>query len=98
MHKLLNLALCCTFHISIKETHHQLGLRKIASFYNLQKVGHAVEKGKMRLQCSTCLERMSPEEDLGSTPCGHVFHMVCVLQWFENKKNCPQVIWYIAKG
>jgi len=44
----------------------------------------------MRLQCSTCLERMSPEEDLGSTPCGHVFHMVCVLQWFENKKNCPQ--------
>jgi len=24
------------------------------------------------------------------TPCGHVFHMQCVLQWFESKKNCPQ--------
>ena len=46
----------------------------------------------MKLQCSTCLERMCPEEDLGCTPCGHVFHMACVLQWFENKKNCPQVI------
>ena len=25
-----------------------------------------------------------------STPCGHVFHLHCVIQWFENKKNCPQ--------
>ena len=24
------------------------------------------------------------------TPCGHVFHLACVVQWFENKKNCPQ--------
>ena len=24
------------------------------------------------------------------TPCGHVFHLHCVIQWFENKKNCPQ--------
>jgi len=52
----------------------------------------------MRLQCSTCLERMSPEEDLGSTPCGHVFHMVCVLQWFENKKNCPQCRTPVREG
>jgi len=52
----------------------------------------------MRLQCSTCLERMCPEEDLGCTPCGHVFHMVCVLQWFENKKNCPQCRTAVKNG
>jgi len=44
----------------------------------------------MRVQCSTCLELITPGDDLTSTPCGHVFHMACVVQWFENKKNCPQ--------
>ena len=44
----------------------------------------------MRVQCSTCLELLTPGDDLTSTPCGHVFHMTCVVQWFENKKNCPQ--------
>ena len=45
----------------------------------------------MRVQCSTCLELLTPSDDLTCTPCGHVFHMACVIQWFENKKNCPQV-------
>ena len=31
-----------------------------------------------------------PGDDLTSTPCGHVFHLHCVIQWFESKKNCPQ--------
>jgi len=44
----------------------------------------------MRVQCSTCLELLSPGDDLTCTPCGHVFHLACVVQWFENKKNCPQ--------
>jgi len=44
----------------------------------------------MRVQCSTCLELLAPGDDLTCTPCGHVFHMACVLQWFETKKNCPQ--------
>jgi len=44
----------------------------------------------MRVQCSTCLELLTPGDDLTSTPCGHVFHMACVIQWFETKKNCPQ--------
>ena len=44
----------------------------------------------MRVQCSTCLELLTPGDDLTCTPCGHVFHMACVVQWFETKKNCPQ--------
>jgi len=44
----------------------------------------------MRVQCSTCLELLTPGDDLTCTPCGHVFHNHCVLQWFETKKNCPQ--------
>jgi len=44
----------------------------------------------MRVQCSTCLELLTPDDDLTCTPCGHVFHLACVVQWFETKKNCPQ--------
>eukprot|EP00088_Acartia_fossae_P027443 TRINITY_DN28203_c0_g1_i1.p1 TRINITY_DN28203_c0_g1~~TRINITY_DN28203_c0_g1_i1.p1 ORF type:complete len:415 (-),score=45.67 TRINITY_DN28203_c0_g1_i1:42-1286(-) len=44
----------------------------------------------MRVNCSTCLELLTPGDNLVCTPCGHVFHMQCVLQWFESKKNCPQ--------
>jgi len=52
----------------------------------------------MRLQCSTCLDQMSPEEDLGCTPCGHVFHLVCILRWLEHKKNCPQCRSAVEEG
>jgi len=44
----------------------------------------------MRVNCSTCLELLTPADSLVCTPCGHVFHVQCVLQWFESKKNCPQ--------
>jgi len=44
----------------------------------------------MRVNCSTCLELLTPSDSLVCTPCGHVFHLQCVLQWFESKKNCPQ--------
>eukprot|EP00092_Neocalanus_flemingeri_P026890 GFUD01029146.1.p1 GENE.GFUD01029146.1~~GFUD01029146.1.p1 ORF type:complete len:335 (+),score=108.53 GFUD01029146.1:75-1079(+) len=43
----------------------------------------------MLVECSNCLEVLNPGDDLTSTPCGHVFHMACVVQWFTIKKNCP---------
>jgi len=52
----------------------------------------------MRLQCSTCLDQISPEEDLSSTPCGHVFHLVCILRWLKHKKNCPQCRSAVEEG
>ena len=46
---------------------------------------------RMNVNCSTCLELLSASDDLFSTPCGHVFHSHCILQWFETgKSNCPQ--------
>ena len=42
------------------------------------------------INCSTCLELISPSDDLSSTPCGHLFHTACILQWFESKLSCPQ--------
>ena len=38
------------------------------------------ECDSMRVQCSTCLELLTPGDDLTCTPCGHVFHLACVVQ------------------
>lgn len=45
----------------------------------------------MNVNCSTCLELLSPSDDISSAPCGHVFHSPCILQWIETgKSSCPQ--------
>ena len=50
----------------------------------------------MRVQCPTCLEEFTPEDDLQCPPCGHVFHRHCVQEWFDCKRagghrpDCPQ--------
>ena len=50
----------------------------------------------MRLQCPTCLELFTPEDDLQCPPCGHVFHRHCIHEWFNCKRasgdreDCPQ--------
>jgi TRAF-interacting protein len=45
----------------------------------------------MNVNCSTCLELLTPSADLSSAPCGHIFHSLCIIQWFETgKSSCPQ--------
>ena len=45
----------------------------------------------MNVNCSTCLELLSPSDDLSSAPCGHIFHSPCIIQWIETgKSSCPQ--------
>ena len=45
----------------------------------------------MNVNCSTCLELLTPSDELSSVPCGHIFHTTCILQWLETgKNNCPQ--------
>nr|XP_031842126.1 E3 ubiquitin-protein ligase TRAIP-like isoform X2 [Nomia melanderi] len=33
---------------------------------------------------------LTPSDDVFYTPCGHIFHFVCVTQWLERSKSCPQ--------
>ncbi|XP_059087083.1 E3 ubiquitin-protein ligase TRAIP-like [Tigriopus californicus] len=45
----------------------------------------------MHVNCSTCLELLTPSQELSSAPCGHVFHANCILKWLETgKSSCPQ--------
>ena len=38
----------------------------------------------MNFACSTCLESLSPKNDISTTPCGHVFHTSCIEKLFFN--------------
>lgn len=44
----------------------------------------------MRCGCVICGDLFAATEDITATPCGHTFHSVCLLQWLERSKTCPQ--------
>ena len=43
--------------------------------------------GVMSETCTICSEGLSA--DLCATPCGHVFHHPCIVQWMRQKPECP---------
>ncbi|XP_052873748.1 E3 ubiquitin-protein ligase TRAIP [Anopheles cruzii] len=44
----------------------------------------------MNLLCAICSDLFVPSDDVHSTTCGHMFHYVCLLQWLQRSKTCPQ--------
>uniref|UniRef100_A0A182PMV1 RING-type domain-containing protein n=1 Tax=Anopheles epiroticus TaxID=199890 RepID=A0A182PMV1_9DIPT len=44
----------------------------------------------MNLACPICSDLFVPSAEVDITPCGHMFHHVCLLQWLERSKTCPQ--------
>ncbi|KAG8344388.1 Zinc finger C3HC4 type (RING finger) RING like zinc finger RING type zinc finger Ring finger domain [Trypanosoma vivax] len=39
--------------------------------------------------CSICQETFAPATDVYHLPCGHVFDVRCMEQWFEQTRTCP---------
>lgn len=44
----------------------------------------------MNIVCVICSELLIPSDDVFHTPCGHIFHFVCLTQWLERSRSCPQ--------
>ena len=44
----------------------------------------------MNFACSTCWESLTPKSDVSTTPCGHVFHTICIKKWLQSDQNCSQ--------
>ncbi|KAI0989953.1 hypothetical protein GJ496_005933 [Pomphorhynchus laevis] len=42
--------------------------------------------------CIVCQEGLNPKLSITASPCGHVFHTICVNRWFESagRRTCPQ--------
>ena len=49
--------------------------------------------------CVICFDNLN--DDQISLPCGHRFHSVCILKWFEQQMCCPtckmKIQWSIIK-
>ncbi|XP_012135512.2 TRAF interacting protein no poles [Megachile rotundata] len=44
----------------------------------------------MNIVCVICSDLLIPSDDVFHTPCGHIFHFVCLTQWLERSRSCPQ--------
>jgi len=38
--------------------------------------------------CAICLEEFTPQSDVRVLPCGHIYHEVCIDQWFLRNQSC----------
>ncbi|CAH0386889.1 unnamed protein product [Bemisia tabaci] len=46
----------------------------------------------MLISCTICSDLFTgnDSESICCTPCGHMFHYICLMNWFERVKSCPQ--------
>ncbi|XP_068206987.1 E3 ubiquitin-protein ligase TRAIP-like isoform X2 [Palaemon carinicauda] len=44
----------------------------------------------MRISCVICGDLCLSSDEVSATPCGHTFHSLCIIQWIERSKSCPQ--------
>ncbi|XP_057263647.1 E3 ubiquitin-protein ligase TRAIP isoform X1 [Pezoporus wallicus] len=46
----------------------------------------------IRAHCTICSDFFDNERDVAAAPCGHTFHYVCLIQWFDTapSRTCPQ--------
>lgn len=44
----------------------------------------------MNTNCIICSDLFTPIAEIFTTPCGHLFHYHCLIQWLERSHTCPQ--------
>ncbi|CRK96435.1 CLUMA_CG009851, isoform A [Clunio marinus] len=44
----------------------------------------------MNINCVICSDLFVSSDNIFTTPCGHIFHYTCLIQWLERSKSCPQ--------
>ena len=60
-------------------------------FPYLPQLHFKIQIGKMNSKCSICLELLSTKDnEVKSTPCGHLFHSHCLEKAIQTNGNCPQ--------
>mmetsp|Transcript_36517 Transcript_36517/g.26591 ORF Transcript_36517/g.26591 Transcript_36517/m.26591 type:complete len:91 (+) Transcript_36517:2068-2340(+) len=40
-------------------------------------------------ECLVCLEQFKSDDKVLRLPCGHIFHVDCILPWLKVRNTCP---------
>ena len=56
---------------------------------NLPKIKIGDENKLEHDRCVICLDDFKKDDEVIKTPCLHVFHSKCIIEWFNNKNTCP---------
>ena len=40
-------------------------------------------------KCSICLENFDTQEFIAKTSCNHLFHKICLQNWYNKHNTCP---------
>lgn len=46
-------------------------------------------KQKMCIECSVCKDEFEENQEINKLPCGHLFHIECVIPWLKQRNSCP---------
>jgi hypothetical protein len=57
------------------------------SFYFCDSLKFAMDATKLNDVCAICKDPKHENEIV--TPCGHLFHIGCLTEWFASQPRCP---------
>lgn len=84
-----------TFSSFTKRLHNLVKYRKATQRINQFHDATEEELALCHNTCTICRGTMDEGKKL---PCGHVFHEVCLREWFEHQQNCPLCRVYVLDG
>uniref|UniRef100_A0A2K6GHB2 RING-type E3 ubiquitin transferase n=1 Tax=Propithecus coquereli TaxID=379532 RepID=A0A2K6GHB2_PROCO len=41
-------------------------------------------------ECAICLEELLQGETIAQLPCLHIYHKICIDEWYEVHRSCPE--------
>jgi len=53
------------------------------------KIFNVKDLASDKKDCIICLEAFKNGEDVITVPCFHLYHKLCVLEWFKKNNACP---------
>ena len=79
-----------------KEDKKKISNKKTALIDQIETIEYNIDKATF-FQCGICMDSFHETEKVKMLPCEHIFHIDCMSQWLQTKKNCPfcdQAIFY----
>ena len=70
--------------------------KKEALIDKIETIEYNIDKATF-FQCGICMDSFNEFEKVKRLQCKHIFHIDCMSQWLQTKKNCPfcdQIIFY----